>query len=90
VAVNSVLGLPFYVGATVLSMNHVIALRKMEHSPVPGVRAKVIGVIEQRVTAFFVFVLVGCSLFITDFLRVKLLISIYFFKIELTNSTIFF
>jgi hypothetical protein len=29
-------------------MNHVIALRKMEHSPVPGVRAKVIGVIEQR------------------------------------------
>jgi sodium bicarbonate cotransporter 8 len=72
VAVNSIFGLPFYVGATVLSMNHVIALRKTANSSVPGVQAKVVGVIEQRVTGFVVFILIGCSLFITDLLGVSL------------------
>lgn len=40
IAVNSLFGLPWFVAATVLSMNHVIALRKVSSSSVPGEEAK--------------------------------------------------
>jgi hypothetical protein len=49
-------------------MNHVISLRKTANSPVPGEAAKMVGVVEQRVTGLLVFILIGCSLFITHFL----------------------
>lgn len=40
IGINSLLGLPWFVAATVLSMNHVIALRKISSSSVPGESAK--------------------------------------------------
>ena len=40
IAVNSLFGLPWMVAATVLSMNHVISLRKISPSTVPGEGAK--------------------------------------------------
>lgn len=40
IAVNSLFGLPWFVAATVLSMNHIIALRKTTKSEIPGEDAK--------------------------------------------------
>ncbi|RNA30529.1 Sodium-driven chloride bicarbonate [Brachionus plicatilis] len=68
IGINSVFGLPWFVAATVLSMNHVIALRKTSESTVPGEAPKLIGVMEQRVTGTVVFLLIGCSIFITEIL----------------------
>ena len=70
IGVNSLFGLPWFVAATVLSMNHVIALRKTSESTVPGEAPKLIGVIEQRVTGTVVFILIGCSIFLTRMLSV--------------------
>lgn len=53
-----------------LSMNHIIALRKTSESTVPGEIPKIVGVIEQRVTGVVVFVLIGCSIFATRILAV--------------------
>lgn len=68
IGVNSLFGLPWFVAATVLSMNHVIALRKTSESSVPGEPVKMIGVIEQRVTGCVIFTLIGCSIFVTKYL----------------------
>lgn len=36
IGINSLFGLPWFVAATVLSMNHIIALRKISTSTLPG------------------------------------------------------
>lgn len=69
ISINSIFGLPWFVAATVLSMNHVIALRKLAPSNVPGEPPKLSGVIEQRVTGLIIFSLVGLSIFATDYLK---------------------
>ncbi len=68
IAVNSVLGLPWFVAATVLSINHVIALKLESETAAPGEKAKFLGVREQRVTGFIVFLFIGLSVFLTKFL----------------------
>jgi len=40
IGINSVFGLPWFVAATVLSMNHIMALRKISASSLPGESAK--------------------------------------------------
>ncbi|UJR16088.1 hypothetical protein I4U23_003000 [Adineta vaga] len=68
IAVNSILGLPWFVAATVLSINHVIALKLESETAAPGEKAKFLGVREQRVTGFIVFLFIGLSVFLTKFL----------------------
>jgi hypothetical protein len=68
IAVNSILGLPWFVAATVLSINHVIALKLESETAAPGEKAKFLGVREQRVTGFVVFLCIGLSVFLTKFL----------------------
>ncbi|CAF0834824.1 unnamed protein product [Adineta ricciae] len=68
IAINSVLGLPWFVAATVLSINHVIALKLESETAAPGEKAKFLGVREQRVTGFIVFLFIGLSVFLTKYL----------------------
>lgn len=68
IAINSILGLPWFVAATVLSINHVIALKLESETAAPGEKAKFLGVREQRLTGFVVFVFIGLSVFLTKFL----------------------
>lgn len=68
--------------ATVLSMNHVIALRKTSESTVPGAPPKFVGVIEQRVTGIVIFVLIGCSIFFSSFLTVSIYLLIIYYLIK--------
>lgn len=70
IIINSILGLPWFVAATVLSINHVIALKLESETAAPGEKAKFLGVREQRVTGFVVFLLIGLSVFLTKFLGV--------------------
>lgn len=65
IGVNSVFGIPWFVAATVLSMNHIIALRKISATSVPGETPKLVGVVEQRVTGVVIFGLIGLSIFAT-------------------------
>lgn len=44
IIVNSVLGLPYFVAATVLSINHVMSLKKESSCTAPGERPKFLGV----------------------------------------------
>jgi hypothetical protein len=68
IGINSVLGLPWFVAATVLSINHVIALKLESETAAPGEKAKFLGVREQRLTGFVVFLFIGLSVFLTKFL----------------------
>ncbi|CAD5120156.1 DgyrCDS8731 [Dimorphilus gyrociliatus] len=65
----SILGLPWFVAATVLSINHVRSLSRESECAAPGERPKFLGVREQRVTGIIVFLLVGFSVLITPILK---------------------
>ncbi|XGW22053.1 hypothetical protein V3C99_004763 [Haemonchus contortus] len=63
-----VLGLPIYVAATVLSINHINSLKVESECKAPGEVAQFIGVREQRVTGIVTFLMIGLSVLITNFL----------------------
>ncbi|XP_041470500.1 electroneutral sodium bicarbonate exchanger 1-like isoform X3 [Lytechinus variegatus] len=67
--VMSVLGMPWFVAATVLSINHVDSLRVMSETTIPGEPPKVEGCREQRVTGILVFALIGVSSLLTSVLK---------------------
>ncbi|XP_025022950.1 electroneutral sodium bicarbonate exchanger 1 [Python bivittatus] len=67
--VCSVMGLPWYVAATVLSISHVNSLRLESAVAAPGEQPKFLGIIEQRVTGLMIFILMGLSVFITGVLK---------------------
>lgn len=69
IGINSLLGIPWFVAATVLSMNHVLSLKVESQSAAPGEKPKFLGIIEQRVTGLFVFLLIGASVFLTRYLK---------------------
>lgn len=69
IAVCSVLGLPWFVAATVLAMTHVNSLRMESESSAPGEKPQFLGVREQRLTQVFIFLLVGLSVFFTPVLK---------------------
>lgn len=69
--VCSVMGLPWFVAATVLSISHVNSLRLESSSAAPGEQPKFLGIHEQRATGLMIFILMGTSVFITGVLQVK-------------------
>ncbi|XP_078737746.1 sodium bicarbonate cotransporter 3 [Lampetra fluviatilis] len=68
-AVCSVMGLPWFVAATVLSISHVNSLRLESESAAPGAQPRFLGVREQRLTGVLIFLLMGCSVFMTSVLK---------------------
>lgn len=69
--VCSVMGLPWFVAATVLSITHVNSLKVESDCSAPGEQPKFLGIREQRVTGLMIFVLMGCSVFFTSVLKVR-------------------
>ncbi|XP_026173712.1 sodium bicarbonate cotransporter 3-like isoform X3 [Mastacembelus armatus] len=67
--VCSIMGLPWFVAATVLSISHVNSLKLESECAAPGEQPKFLGIREQRVTSFMIFVLMGCSVFMTSILK---------------------
>ncbi|CAI5691065.1 unnamed protein product [Oreochromis niloticus] len=67
--VCSIMGLPWFVAATVLSISHVNSLKVESGCSAPGEQPKFLGIREQRVTGFMIFVLMGCSVFMTSVLK---------------------
>lgn len=69
IAICSLLGTPWFVAATVLSINHIRSLTRESESSAPGERPKFLGVREQRVTGILVFIMVGLSALMADVLK---------------------
>uniref|UniRef100_A0A8B9JI45 Anion exchange protein n=1 Tax=Astyanax mexicanus TaxID=7994 RepID=A0A8B9JI45_ASTMX len=67
--VCSVMGLPWFVAATVLSISHVNSLKVESECSAPGEQPKFLGIREQRVTGLMIFVLMGLSVFMTSVLK---------------------
>lgn len=69
--VCSLMGLPWFVAATVLSISHVNSLKLESECSAPGEQPKFLGIREQRVTGLMIFVLMGSSVFLTRILKVR-------------------
>ncbi|XP_048584752.1 sodium-driven chloride bicarbonate exchanger isoform X2 [Nematostella vectensis] len=69
VGICSILGLPWVVAATVLSVSHVQSLFVESEVTAPGEKTKFLGVREQRVTGFIIFLLIGLSVLMTPILK---------------------
>ncbi|KAG7489239.1 electrogenic sodium bicarbonate cotransporter 4-like isoform X1 [Solea senegalensis] len=65
----SLMGLPWYVAATVISIAHIDSLKMESESSAPGEQPQFLGVREQRVTGILVFVLTGVSIFLAPVLK---------------------
>ncbi|XP_018102990.2 electroneutral sodium bicarbonate exchanger 1 [Xenopus laevis] len=65
----SIMGLPWFVAATVLSITHVNSLKLESECSAPGEQPKFLGIREQRITGLMIFVLMGCSVFMTTVLK---------------------
>uniref|UniRef100_A0A8C3CCG1 Anion exchange protein n=1 Tax=Cairina moschata TaxID=8855 RepID=A0A8C3CCG1_CAIMO len=74
--VCSVMGLPWFVAATVLSITHVNSLKLESGCSAPGEQPRFLGIREQRVTGLMIFVLMGCSVFLTTVLKVLALVFV--------------
>ena len=68
--VCSLMGLPWFVAATVLSISHVNSLKLESECSAPGEQPKFLGIREQRFTGLMIFTLMGCSVFMTSVLKV--------------------
>uniref|UniRef100_A0A087XR42 Anion exchange protein n=1 Tax=Poecilia formosa TaxID=48698 RepID=A0A087XR42_POEFO len=68
-AVCSIMGLPWFVAATVLSISHVNSLKLESESAAPGEQPRFLGIREQRLTGLVIFLLMGCSVFMTGALQ---------------------
>ncbi|XP_052126294.1 sodium bicarbonate cotransporter 3 [Frankliniella occidentalis] len=68
ILICSLMGLPWFVAATVLSINHVNSLKLESECAAPGEKPHFLGVREQRVTHVLIFVTIGLSVFITPVL----------------------
>ncbi|KAK7507322.1 hypothetical protein BaRGS_00001257 [Batillaria attramentaria] len=69
IIICSFLGLPWFVAATVLSINHVNSLKKESQCSAPGEQPKFLGVREQRVTGICIFLFIGISVMLTSVLK---------------------
>ncbi|KAB1264600.1 Sodium bicarbonate cotransporter 3 [Camelus dromedarius] len=74
--VCSVMGLPWFVAATVLSISHVNSLKVESECSAPGEQPKFLGIREQRVTGLMIFILMGLSVFMTSVLKVLALVFV--------------
>ncbi|TNN77652.1 Electrogenic sodium bicarbonate cotransporter 4 [Liparis tanakae] len=68
-AVCSIMGLPWYVAATVISIAHIDSLKMESESSAPGEQPQFLGVREQRMTGILVFALTGVSIFLAPILK---------------------
>ncbi|XP_072497386.1 electrogenic sodium bicarbonate cotransporter 4 isoform X1 [Notamacropus eugenii] len=68
-AVCSLMGLPWYVAATVISIAHIDSLKMETETSAPGEQPQFLGVREQRVTGIIVFILTGISVFLAPILK---------------------
>ncbi|CAG5119187.1 unnamed protein product [Candidula unifasciata] len=69
IAVNSLLGLPWFVAATVSAIAHIMSLKVESDCTAPGEKPEFLGVREQRVTSLLVGVLSGLSVLLTAVLK---------------------
>lgn len=69
IMINSVMGLPWFVAATVLSINHVNSLKQESECAAPGEKPQFLGVQENRVTHILIFIFIGLSVVMTPVLR---------------------
>ncbi|CAH1785487.1 unnamed protein product [Owenia fusiformis] len=69
VVLCSVMGIPYFVAATVRSINHVLSLRKESKNAAPGEKPKFLGIREQRVTHVVAFTVIGFSIFMNAVLK---------------------
>ncbi|KAL3855447.1 hypothetical protein ACJMK2_014658 [Sinanodonta woodiana] len=69
VALLSLLGLPWYVAATVTALAHVMSLKKESECIAPGEKPIFLGVREQRLTALMVGIFSGLAVFFTSILQ---------------------
>ncbi|XP_045168202.1 electrogenic sodium bicarbonate cotransporter 1-like isoform X6 [Mercenaria mercenaria] len=70
VTIHSLLGLPWYVAATVSALAHVNSLKKESECTAPGEKPQFLGCRENRLTALAIGVLSGAAVFITAVLKV--------------------
>lgn len=68
IQICSIMGLPWFVAATVLSINHVNSLKVESECAAPGEKPQFLGVREQRVTHIMIFLTIGLSVFLTPML----------------------
>ncbi|KOB71446.1 Sodium-driven chloride bicarbonate exchanger [Operophtera brumata] len=68
IQICSVMGLPWFVAATVLSINHVNSLKVESECAAPGEKPQFLGVREQRVTHILIFLMIGFSVILTPVL----------------------
>ncbi|KAJ8910483.1 hypothetical protein NQ315_011025 [Exocentrus adspersus] len=61
IEICSIMGLPWFVAATVLSINHVNSLKLESECAAPGDKPQFLGVREQRVTHILIFLSIGLS-----------------------------
>ena len=85
ILINSLIGTPWLLAATVLSINHVLSLKKESESAAPGEKPKFLGIVEQRLTGTIVFTLIGFSIFLEKFLRVSLDFKLVYALFKLNN-----
>ncbi|XP_026669422.1 electrogenic sodium bicarbonate cotransporter 1 isoform X4 [Ceratina calcarata] len=69
IQICSVMGLPWFVAATVLSINHVNSLKLESECAAPGEKPQFLGVREQRATHILIFLMIGCSVLLTPMLK---------------------
>lgn len=69
ITICSIFGLPWFVAATVLSINHVRSLTRESECSAPGEKPQFLGIREQRVTHVLIFLCIGLSVFMTPALR---------------------
>lgn len=78
----SILGLPWFVAATVLALTHINSLKVMSENTAPGERPKFMGVREQRVSTLIMSILIGLSVFLTSvlsFIPMSVLYGVFLF-----------
>ncbi|XP_048371542.1 anion exchange protein 4 [Sphaerodactylus townsendi] len=73
---TSVMGLPWYVSSTVISLAHMDSLKKESTTCAPGEQQKFLGIREQRVTGLMVFLFTGLSVFLAPVLKLLALVGI--------------
>ncbi|CAG0880209.1 unnamed protein product [Darwinula stevensoni] len=69
ILICSLMGIPWFVAATVLSINHVNSLKVESECAAPGEKPQFLGVREQRVTHLLIFVMMGLSVVLTPVLK---------------------
>ncbi|XP_048187067.1 anion exchange protein 4 isoform X2 [Perognathus longimembris pacificus] len=69
ILLTSMLGLPWYVSATVISLAHMDSLRRESRVCAPGEAPSFLGIREQRLTGLMVFILTGVSIFLAPVLK---------------------